>query len=432
VSISGFIRRSVKVRWLFLYKSAFNCWVSMSNRLRELFFHFSLLLLATRAWLDPVFDMFKQGGGVGVGGVLNALVILLGFCVLVFLRNGREFRFILLWFPIVFLSGVSVFYSPSFIDSLRAYLAWLSYFVMFFIGYRLVYLNETKLLVRAIYISFYITSLVSVYHILFGGLVYSDLEGNFRLTSSFSHPNIYAFYLVFVISISFYFLVRSGESVFPLEHRFVILSGLVFLVLTQTRSAWLGMVFIFFVYLFLNNRKLFYFVLILSPLLLFLPIVGDRFSDVFTGSEDEFVFYYERMNSYVWRKVVWQAAWGEILKQPFFGYGYNSFEYYFMDFFPYGATTGMDAHNSYIQIAFDSGLFAAVAYAGMLVGVFAVFMRFLPNDRKGVSVLVGLVGFYILSGYSDNVTFYLNFNWYFWFFVGFSIRVCHERSKECG
>lgn len=385
---------------------------------------FVLLLLATRAWLDPVFDQSKEGGGVGLGGVLNVAVLLLGFFAFMSFRAKKNQRIFILWLPVLFLSGVSVLYAPVFFDSLRAYLGWVTYFVMFLLGYISVRnSSDVQLVAKAVYFSYIITAIFSIYQLLSDNMYYS--EDIVRINSAFNHPNIYAFYLVFVISIALYFLVTNQEYERFSGHKWVIFSGLIFLMMTQTRSAWIGMLMVFMVYFYFNNKKLFFLIVMLLPLTVFLPVVGDRLADVLSGQggEEEFLYYYERMNSYVWRKVVWGAAWQEIMNRPILGHGYNSFSYYFLDFFPYGADQGMDAHNSYVQIAFDSGLIAALFYVVLIFGVLYLFLKMLAFDRRGVSVIVGLVIFYIAAGYSDNVTFYLNFNWYYWFFIGMFLRV---------
>jgi hypothetical protein len=44
--------------------------------------------------------------------------------------------------------------------------------------------------------------------------------------------------------------------------------------------------------------------------------------------------------------------------------------------------------------------------------------RGLRRDPPGIVIILCILAAYVLESYSDNMQFYLSFNWYFWFVMG--------------
>ena len=110
----------------------------------------------------------------------------------------------------------------------------------------------------------------------------SDLA-DFRLQSTFSHANIYAFYLVLLLGLALY--VRSSRiiRVTPQVRLLVTLYIpflIVLLMLTKTRSAWLACGLMFLVYAIRVDRRFLAGFLLIPVLLVADPSVIDRLTDV--------------------------------------------------------------------------------------------------------------------------------------------------------
>jgi O-antigen ligase len=254
----------------------------------------------------------------------------------------------------------------------------------------------------------------------------SQTQEGFRLYGSFTHPNIFAFYCVLIASLCIFLLVSKNISIDSSFRRsvvFILIFSILCLLLTQTRSAWISLFLVYFVYCLLSSRKQLIYVFLLLAVGLMVPMVHDRVAEIFlseSSSIDDLIYANEKLNSFDWRKVVWFSSLDYIFESPFFGYGLNTFKYYFSDFilFEYEENS-FDAHNVYIQMLFDVGFFGLFFYFILLLGVINRINNYRKFDNAGGSVVLGVVIGYVVMGFSDNILFYLAYNWYFWFFVGF-------------
>lgn len=188
--------------------------------------------------------------------------------------------------------------------------------------------------------------------------------------------------------------------------------------MTKTRSAWLALIIMFSVYALLIERRYLLYLFLSLLMLLLIPEVQDRVLDIFSGSGVDSLDVGESLNSYEWRKVVWFASWDYIAERPFLGHGYDTFSYYFLDFFPLEESKGFDAHNAYVQITFDMGFLGLFAYLLIFTFIMKRLLIQFKKDKKGTSIIIGLVISYLVAGYSDNMLFYLSYNWYFWGLLG--------------
>lgn len=385
-------------------------------------FVFSPLLffvLLLRASLDPVFDMFKFGG-IGFGALFNLLIVILFLYVCLRNKLSFPFSFFSVWGGFILIGFTSILESPDKVTSLRSFFSVLTYFSLFCLAYFFtVNKNSFISFLRIIIYSSFIPFVFSMYQIFFSEINISNPD--FRLFGSFSHPNIYAFYLVLVNSVSFYLLktkIFEVSTRFTYLLYFVIVFSLFFLLLTKTRSAWLSIIIVFFIYgLFSNKRYLLYLFIAVIFSLMF-PQVQERVFEVFSSNDFHSLAEGESLNSYAWRKIVWLSSWSMIIEKPLLGYGYDTFSYYFLNFFALEENKGFDAHNVFVQISFDMGFLGLIAYLVIIFSVAKRVLLFSRVDNGCYSIFLGLIISYFAIGYSDNILFYLSYNWYFWFLMG--------------
>ncbi|RTZ17427.1 O-antigen ligase family protein [Vibrio aquaticus] len=376
-------------------------------------------MLYFRASMDPILNLTKVGG-IGFGALLNLLVVV--YFMFVCLKNKFVIpkSFFYVWGAFILIGLFSIFQSPDKVTSLRSFFAVLTYFSIFNMSY---YFCRTKkdvsFLVMFIVLSAVVPFGFSIFEIIFPDG--STSRNGFRLSGSFSHPNIYAFYLVLVSSLCFFSL---NQRVLTFPPRFIqfakviLLLSLVCLVLTKTRSAWLGFIVVIAVYGMIYNRRYLLYLTVFGLIVLAIPSVQERVLEIFSGNSVDELTLGESLNSYAWRKVVWTASWDFILQKPLFGHGYDTFSYYFLDFFPLEENKGFDAHNTYVQIAFDMGFLGALSYLLIFPVIFYRVFVIYSLDRSGGAVIIGLMVSYLVVGYSDNMLFYLSYNWYFWLVLG--------------
>lgn len=399
-----------------------------------------LLIMLLRTIGDPIFDAakFSLGGlNIGVGAVLNALMILIALLFLIerpaHFDQAQPRPRIPLWAPLVLLVLMgSVIRSPDPSNALRTFLVLLSYAAVFVIPFFLAKTDDDiRASIRIVLLSSLLPALYAFVDIATnwnGG----GAEG-FRLKSSFSHANIFAFYLLLVISLLFYRLREKTEQVTGVKRwafvaYMVLLLG--FLVLTKTRSAWLACFFVFGVYGALFERRMLLYLMIVPALALLLPDIQDRLLNLTAVNDYD---PYAQLNSFDWRLEIWKAgiAWMQPLAL-LIGYGLDSFIYYSPQFFSLAGNSNPGAHNVYVQWFFETGALGMLCFVWMFYCVFRLLARRRTTDKAGTAIMMSLVAAYLVVCASDNMVDYLSFNWYFWFIVGTvcSVAIAERRASR--
>ena len=236
-----------------------------------------LLLLYTRALMDPFFNMTKVGegaAGTGIGAVLNVLVVIL-VIVLIFrfpqtIKSHRAF--IRAWLIFLAICLLSAFFSPDRIKSLKLLVSFVTYACIALVPFILVQKPEDKKfwVKQLLFSSFLPVALaiagVASHHPFFYG------QG--RLKGTFTHANILAFYLVLVIAVCFY-IIKSGQFRLSLAKKLCLgvylIALLAVLIITETRSAWIACAGLFFLYFLLKDRKYLLVLVVLIPLIFTIP-----------------------------------------------------------------------------------------------------------------------------------------------------------------
>ena len=382
-----------------------------------------MLILVGRASGDIVFETSKFGGGFGIGGLINALIVFIAFLFVLERPEGISRRVASIWGPLLLVATAAMFWAPEFKDALRMLLSLTSYCAVFVIAFYVVRTRqEFETWVTVILLSSIIPVLYAPVDILQN--LHTTERYGFRLKSTFSHANIYAFYLVLIISLLFYRLKTTMLHSSAGKRAMMVLYMLALfalLILTKTRSAWAACFVIFAVYGLLFERKYLVYLLFAPLLGLLIPSVRDRILDL--GQGNEYV-QYAHLNSFAWRVLMWQSAveWMDKAKY-LFGYGLNSFKYYSPVFFPLAGTTNFGAHSTYVQWLFEAGVVGVLAAAWMHVRLFFTLLAGWLRDRLRAVISITLVVEYLFFAFSDNMIDYLAFNWYFWFFLGMACAV---------
>jgi hypothetical protein len=382
-----------------------------------------LLIIFIRAASDPIVEATRFGP-LSVGAVLNALIILIAFLLVVERPRVIARTALPMWGPLMLIVLFEAMRSPDLVTGIRTFLGYLSYAAVFTAPF---YLKECQKNMRFCIGLVLLSSLVPV---VYGFVDFAHggqggaLAG--RIQSTFSHPNIFAFYLVFVISLTFYLIKNPAMNMSRVQRCVLALYMamlLVLLVLTKTRSAWAASLVVFFVYGAIFERRYLIYLAVGCGLALLVPDIQDRLLDAYY-SKSEFVQDNYMLNSYEWRKLMWQSAWNWMqLKKMVFGYGLASFPYYSLDFFPLANGTQWSAHSVYVEWFFDAGVVGVMCAAWLFYRLFYVLKIGMKKDKLGAVIMMTVVIEYLVASYSDNMLGYLAFNWYFWFVMGTACAV---------
>ena len=381
-----------------------------------------LTILALRSAGDLLLDSTRIAVGgheIGVGGLLNAFVILV--VALLVLEKPRLVppRALAMWAGLLLAATVGVALSPVKVEAVRTSLGLISWFAVFTGAFYVVRSPaDFRFCIRLVLWSSVIPVTYALVELVTGGGMRAE---GVRLQGTFAHPNIFAFYLTAVIATTLY-AIKCRAMAVPTPARVVataymlLLIGL--LILTKTRSAWVACFFIFAIFGgFCERRYLLY--LLAAPILaLLMPGVQERLADLAAGND---YVQYARLNSFAWRRLLWETALGWMTPDHYvLGYGLDSFRQYSVTFFPLSnpADIGPGAHNVYVQLFFELGVLGLIAFF-WLFGRLASWLRSLATtDRRGSVIASGLALAYLVASVSDNMFSYLSFNWYFWFLQG--------------
>lgn len=391
-----------------------------------------MLILLFRASGDVFFEStkFSLGGmQIGVGGLINAFVILIALLLVAEKPNFLPKKMVAIWAPFLILALVGVVIAPVKGDAIRLYLALISYCAIFVSAFYFV--RSPGDFKRAVQLVLWSSVLPAIYALadiaLHGGVIGPN---GARLQSTFSHPNILAFYLTLVVALGLYVL-KSDTYTLSGRNRLIV-TGYTFLLLallmlTQTRSAWIACFALFAVYGLIFERRYLLYLILLPLLALLIPSVRDRVLDLGTGNE---VVQYAKLNSFAWRVYLWETGLRWMRPEHYLlGYGVDSFQHFSPTFFPLAGKTNFGAHNLYVQWIFELGALGLLAYLWLFGRLLWLLRKMLPIDKLGGFILIALVVQYLMVSFSDNMAAYLAFNWYFWFIAGSACAVVAAEAK---
>lgn len=376
-----------------------------------------LLIVVLRAGGDNALELtrFSLGGYmVGIGGVINAIVILLAL-LLVFERPkvvpGRAY---MAWLPFLAITAAGVLHSPFTGEAVRLFLQQLSYFAMFVGGYQCV--RDEADFRKMLRLALWSSAIPVLYAFVDIALHFG---GGFRLQSTFAHPNVLAFYLTVMIVVAFYLLKTmaptAGDGARMSLGAYLLLL-LLMLLLTKTRSAWLATAISFALYAVVFERRYLIYMVVLGVAALFVPGVGDRLGDLGQGNE---VATYATLNSFAWRVYLWECALGWMSTLSYiWGMGLQTFSEYSPTFFPLAGKTKFGAHSVFVQLIFELGIIGLVAFLWQSVSVIRQLTALVRADKLAAFSLILIVLSFLLCSFSDNMFYYLSYNWYLWFVVG--------------
>ena len=377
-----------------------------------------LLIILLRSVGDKALEGTAFGVGsaqMGIGGLINLAVIAIAALIVLERPSLLTGRVVRMWGPILAMMCFGVAISQEKAIALKLYMGMFSCFAMFVIAQSIVRtVDDFNKIVRLVMWSSLLPTLYS-----FVDVALHMRDSSFRLQSTFSHANVQAFYLTLMMTLGLYMLKSplfkiSGRGRLVVGGYLLVLFGQ--LLLTQARSAWAACLVIYLLYALFFERKYLLYLLALPLVVVLVPSVADRLTDLQHGNE---VARYATLNSFAWRVELWKSAlaWMEPARLVF-GYGLDGFGHFSQYFFEVGMHRKWDAHSVYVQFLFDMGVLGVGCYLWLYGSVLVTLRPLLRVNRVSGFLLLAMVVQYLIVAFSDNLFAYLVFNWYFWITVG--------------
>ncbi|MEI6437668.1 MAG: O-antigen ligase family protein [Candidatus Omnitrophota bacterium] len=248
------------------------------------------------------------------------------------------------------------------------------------------------------------------------GKVVFAIDGTMKaITGPFKHYNSLAAYLVCTLTLILSILTVASGSFLKDALRGkkrqggLILLGLVLacaLLLTFSRGAWTGLTGALLLMLLLSRQlKLMVSQVVIFSFVLFNPVIRDRAFSIFHDGADTGRFGF------------WSAAAGMIHDHPWLGTGIGTF---MSNFAQYGKVPGIwYAHNCYLQIWAETGIFALISFLAFLFLIFQRGFAAFGKTRDGVvlGLVCALFG-YAVHAFFDNHLYSVQLAVLFWFMAG--------------
>ena len=238
-----------------------------------------------------------------------------------------------------------------------------------------------------------------------------------RIFGTFFHPNAYGLYLVLVIVLTYLLLHLKQRPIQRTGLLLLLLGCSLSLLWTYSRGAWIAaVVSVGLIALLTRWRSAFAALGIIVILAVALPQISKRFQDVI-GVLGQ--------GSFQWRVTLWKKMISLVISHPVLGYGLGSFYFY---------SEGWAAHNDYLRLAFETGVFGLVLYLLSVcsIGVYALRLT-RRNIEPFVRVLsvgfVAILGGYLVASAAENVVMMPVLQWYLWALAGVVVALGRERTR---
>jgi putative inorganic carbon (HCO3(-)) transporter len=290
--------------------------------------------------------------------------------------------------------------------------------------------------IKVVILSAVFPALIGLLEFVTGAGLYSNPGFENRIAGTFGHPNVFAYYLMIVISLIGATILHT-KWLSKGDKPFLVLLAVVFsflLIQTFTRGAWIGLFLIGYLALLTKYTRrtiigsilivVFTGVLSLSyisvnqiegvslPPLDSNPLVK-RFTDLFAEDPSD---------SVIWRRNIWADMFEAGLTRPITAHGTGSIEYVTEQV--RGLALGaLEVHNDYIKVFVEMGVIGLLMYLLLIAGMLAYFLDFYRTSRN----VYILVVFYIVialyfSSFYDNLLRQTANMWIFFGLVGATIR----------
>lgn len=408
-----------------------------------LFFSRPKLAIMVFLLLRPLLDYFKPYSDIqfqvysslNLAALSTALILVCGiFYILLNKINPFRLPLVRPFFVFVLVCLFSLSFSPLKVEGLFDGFRLASLLVFYILIFSLFdNINDIKRLIGIIFLSSVLPLAVGFYQILtrsgfLESIGYYRSSSFNRIFSTFTHPNIYAFYLTMLLPMAVLIFLDTKNKIKKSFLAALIAALVLSLIFTFTRGAWISAACAVFTFGLLRSKKtLAIILLVMLALILFIPSVALRFSDL-SG------LTYGGTDSLAWRFNLWQQTFDYFLSRPIFGYGLGSF---------YALSSAASseyaaAHNDYLRLALEIGLAGLGAYIFLLYfltrNAFSLYKRlnFAYSKTIALGVFSSSVA-YLLIGLADNLMRSTVVQLYFWTFAAimFNLKRLEEGTRGC-
>lgn len=377
-----------------------------------------LLILFIRPILDiwTNLDVLKIGDySLNVSALLAVIVVILAISA--YMRQSANIRNLptkIAWMLFILVTFVSAAVSFNHAASLAEWIRILSIFAIFLISFIVILENKDHgEILCAVAYSALIPSFVAAYQFVTDSGMTIPMEGIAnRIFGTFAHPNLLAYYLVFLIVIVWYLIIiKKGNLV---VNSLVLAFYIILLILTYTRGAWLALLLTFSLIGLIRYRRLLLF-LLFSIIFIYLAVepIRDRVDAIWQYNPD---------SSISWRQDIWNDGLNIARNKPYLGYGTGTSQKLLLE--ARGLEAGSsDPHNDYLKLFLENGLTGVFAYIALISALlFNLAKNYWksqnPEQKDLYLILLSFSAAFFIMSFADNVLRNTALQWSFWAVMG--------------
>jgi O-antigen ligase len=377
-----------------------------------------LALLLVRATLDvtTTVPLLSASGSsnVNANALMSLLVVALGLSHIAINRiDIWRIPLVKPFAAFVAITFVSIAVAP---DHNRALQDWLRIF-----GTLMVYVlcvdlmrdrRDRRWLLRVVLLSAVVPLVLGVYQY-FTDTGDHGTSGFNRIIGTFVHPSPYAFYLVQLVPLALVIFMHTRSRLARVA-LIVMIPALMFSIYaTQTRGAWVGVVAMIIVFLWVRARWTMVFVpFVLGAMFFAVPSVRARISEINSGTCESAAYC---QSSVLWREKQWQDAVhvASLPELATVGAGLGAVD----------VTLGNFTHNEYVRLLVETGVLGLVATVVLYKGLFDITLKgyregATPYERDlMLAFMMALIARFVMAA-ADNILVLVVLEWYFWAFAG--------------
>ena len=376
-----------------------------------------LALLLVRATLDvtATVPLLSSAGSssVNANALTSLLVIALGSAHIALNRvNLRKVPLFMPFAAFVVITFLAIGWAPDKNLAAQDWLRGLSSLVLFVLVVDLMRTTaDRRWVVRVILLSSVAPLLVGIYQLVTDNGNH-DTPGFNRIYGTLAHPSPYAFYVLQLLPLAVVFLLHTRNRIGRLGLMAMLPIMLFTIYATQTRGAWIGVLVMVMVVMWLRARWTLIFVpLILGAAFFALPSVRQRVSGINSG---ECVSETDCKSSVLWRQKQWEAALRSAspVKIATIGAGLRDVD----------VTLGQFTHNEYVRLLVETGVLGLIATVVLYKQLLDITIAGYRNEKRPyerdlmLAFLLVLVSRLVIAA-SDNILVLVVLEWYFWAFA---------------
>lgn len=390
----------------------------------NLFLYNFKIAFLTLIFLRPILDISVSNLIIDFSFLkLNVLsltgLMLFGFALIAYFHGNKvkSNKLFFAWFLFLTIALISFFQSFNIGESIREFLRLATIFSAFYLAYILFYVpKDLTRLIKVIIWSAIIPTLIAFWQIFQqSGLAEDGLN---RVFGTFTHPNMYAFFLLLPITLVIFLILNLKPrkiEVYVYSFLFALFSIALFF--TYTRGAYLALLIIIIIIGFLKFKKfLIITIILLSIAFSVLPTVQSRFYSIFQNNTH---------SSIGWRLNLWYDGLLYFNKRQWQGYGLGTAELVIAKQrdFKLGST---EPHNDYLRVALDGGYPLLFSYIVLIALVIYNLIKYYkietrPRLKNFFLFYTTLIIAIFIMSFADNVLNGTALQWQIWSLIGASL-----------